>query len=98
MQPEPPTPQTPESPLSARDRLGPALLRPKEAAAYLNISMKTLRRVGVRRVRYTNRTFRYRIAYLYEAREQMAARALARANKPPASRRSRRRGDTPHWY
>lgn len=98
MPPEPSGPESPEVPRSARDRLGPALLRPKEAAAYLNISMKTLRRVGVRRVCYAKRTFRYRITDLEEAKERLAASAAARANKPPASRRSRKRGDTPRWY
>lgn len=93
-----PTPEAPGAPLSARERLGPPLLRPKEAAAFLGMSMKTLRRVGVRRVRYAKRTFRYRIADLEEAKERLAARALARANNPPASRRSRRRTDTPHGY
>jgi hypothetical protein len=38
------------------------LLTPKEAAAYLRVkTLKTLRRLGVKRVRYNDRTFRYRL-------------------------------------
>lgn len=37
------------------------VLTPKEAAAYLKVSTKTLRRIGVKRVVYGKRTFRYRI-------------------------------------
>jgi len=36
------------------------LLTPREAAAYLRISLKTLRRLPLCRVRYTERTIRYR--------------------------------------
>lgn len=36
------------------------LLTPKEAAAYLRVSLKTLRRIGVKRVPLSVRTFRYR--------------------------------------
>ena len=37
------------------------VLTPREAAAYLKVSMKTLRRIGVKRVAYGKRTFRYRV-------------------------------------
>lgn len=36
------------------------VLRPQEAADYLRVSLKTLRRIGVKRVVYGKRTFRYR--------------------------------------
>ena len=85
MHTEPPTPEPPGAPLSARDRLGPALLRPRQAAAYLGVSMKTLNRIPIRRVYIDNveeRLRRYRLADLDEAKERLAARALARAIKP----------------
>lgn len=37
------------------------LLRPRQAAAYLNVSLKTLRRLPLKRVRITDRTWRYRV-------------------------------------
>lgn len=36
------------------------LLTPREAAAMLRVSLKTLRRMPVKRVVYNDRTFRYR--------------------------------------
>jgi hypothetical protein len=36
------------------------LLTPREAAEYLRVSLKTLRRMPVKRVVYNDRTFRYR--------------------------------------
>jgi hypothetical protein len=40
--------------------LNETLLRPREAAAYLNISLKTMRKLLIARVYVTDRTFRYR--------------------------------------
>jgi hypothetical protein len=41
---------------------GSPLLTPREAADYLRVkTLKTLRRLGVKRVRYNDRTFRYRL-------------------------------------
>ena len=52
-------------------RLQP-LLRPQEAAEFLGISTKTLRRIGVKRVAYSDRTMRYRIADLEDAKARRA--------------------------
>jgi hypothetical protein len=39
--------------------LNETLMRPREAAAYLNISLKTMRKLLIARVYVTDRTFRY---------------------------------------
>ena len=40
------------------------LLRPREAAAKLGVSPKTLARMSVKRIIFTDRTFRYRASDL----------------------------------
>ena len=40
--------------------LNGTLMRPREAAAYLNISLKTMSKLLITRVYVTDRTFRYR--------------------------------------
>ena len=44
--------------------LDETLMRPREAAAYLNVSLKTLRRLSVPCVYFGDRTIRYRPAQL----------------------------------
>jgi hypothetical protein len=38
-----------------------ALLKPRQAAEYLNVSLKTLGRLPLKRIILTDRTFRYRM-------------------------------------
>jgi hypothetical protein len=48
------------------------LLRPKEAAVFLGVSIKTLGRMAVKRIAYNDRTLRYRQEDLVEAKERRA--------------------------
>ena len=53
----------------------PALLTPKEAAAYLKVSLTTLRGLEIARVRLTERTVRYRLADLDHYADEKAEEA-----------------------
>lgn len=54
-----------------------ALLTPKEAAAYLKVSLTTLRALEIPRVRLTERTVRYRVADLDRYAEDKCDEAAA---------------------